>query len=268
VAANTNTKVAWIGAAALIIAAMIGAGWFTFYRNTVEIRGRVIEAVTRRPIVHADVSLVSSSENDTTDDNGRFKLAPQDLARDTKEVRVVIAKTGYETIDRSVPVPKRDWVIELVRHVEVSDQPPPPNVRAVIPALEVTAQPIKIDFVPKPSGGPSPGCACGARDISFPNGPYTFRANEEFMFRYDNSRICRGQYFDNFQGVVSWDGARSTPMVDNKKNDEFPGIAGSLKVKYSIAGDYNVNASFSLDCLDVGCRNTCSSRGTTQVHIR
>ena len=193
--AKTNTKTAWISAGSVVVAAMIGAGWFTFFRTTTEISGQVIEAITLRPILHADVSVVGRNENDSTDGNGHFKLSFKDLPHDTREVRVVIAKTGYETSERSVSVSKTDWVIEMVRHVDVTIQPPRPNDNIPTPALQITAQPIKIDFTTQPNGGPRPGCACGERDISFPRGPYEASVNEEFVFRYENPRICRGQAF-------------------------------------------------------------------------
>jgi hypothetical protein len=136
--------------------------------------------------------------------------------------------------------------------------------------LDVSARPVFIDFPPRPSGGPRPGCGCGPRDIVFPNGPYTVGVNEEFTFRYDATRICVGQGFDNFNGTISWSGP-STKMSNNNQNGQFPGIAGTLKVKFSKRGDFNVVANLSLDCIDTGsasCRITCSASGTTEVHVR
>lgn len=246
---------------------MIGAGWFKLRGNAGEISGQVREAVTDTPISHANISIVGRAENDTTDDLGNFELLLQGLASDIKDVRAVIAKTGYQSVEQRVTVPKRDWVVELARQVETGDRHPLPEARVPAPKLEVSAQPIKIEFSGRPVTQ-TPGCSCGERDISFPGGPYTAAANEEFIFRYEDSRICRGQGFDNFRGAILWDGMQSTAMANNNKNDEFPGIAGSLRVRYSIPGDYNVSAALSLDCLDLRCRNTCSASGVTQVHIR
>ncbi len=132
--------------------------------------------------------------------------------------------------------------------------------------LHVDVTPIPIDFVPRFKQGPRPGCACNTSDIAFPNGPYNAIANEEFEVQYDNYPMCAGQGFDRFQGTISWGGVTTTLRNDN--GTDFPGIAGSMRVKFSQPGDYNAIASITVDCLDRGCRNTCPSHGAIDVHIR
>jgi hypothetical protein len=98
------------------------------------------------------------------------------------------------------------------------------------------------------------------------NGPYNAKANEEFEVQYDNYPMCAGQGFDRFQGTASWGGVSTT--LGNNNGSDFPGIAGSMRVKFSQPGDYNAVANITVDCLDRGCRNTCPAHGAIDVHIR
>jgi hypothetical protein len=137
--------------------------------------------------------------------------------------------------------------------------------------LRVDAVPVVYGFTPRPSGGPRPGCGCGVSDIVFPGAPYNGKAGEEFTFNYDAAPICVGQGFEGFTGYISWDGGQSTPLPWNYKNNEYPGIVGAFRVKYSKPGTYNVLARLSLTCIDEGaahCRNVCAASGSSTVTIR
>jgi hypothetical protein len=164
-----------------------------------------------------------------------------------------------------------------------SDKPlgPPPATSTIAPApiptpvlrdqpLEIEAKPFFVDFAPRASGGPRRGTACSEfRDIVFPNAPYDFKVGEEFTVRYDAAPLCVGQGFRDFDGTISWTGDQSTKMIDNKHNDQFPGIFGSIKVKFSKPGSYNVVANLRAECVDVGLQPTaCTARGATVIHIR
>jgi hypothetical protein len=135
--------------------------------------------------------------------------------------------------------------------------------------LEITADPIFVDFTPRSSGGPRHGTACSAfRDIVFPGEPYSAKVGEPFLFRYDAAPICVGQGFRNFNGTISWDGNHITKMIDNKRNDQFPGIAGTFRVTFSKAGDFNVVANLSLECIDVDVPATaCTAHGEAVIHV-
>jgi hypothetical protein len=263
---TNQVKIAWITAGSAIVVAIIAnaAGFFKPFGRS-EISGVVREGVTHNPIAGAQITLAGRNDSYMTDDNGNFNIQVQGLT--SEEVRVSLSKIGYAAIDRAVTPPKRGWVIDMFRQADEPDRQIPRL--APRPVLNILDRPINIDFISRNRVGPTPGCSCSNdRDILFPNGPYNVLVNEEFTFRYDGSPICQGQDFDNFHGIILWDGARATVMAHNHKNAELPGIAGSLKVSYSAPGDYNVNANFSLDCLDLKCRNTCSARGMTQVHVR
>jgi hypothetical protein len=134
---------------------------------------------------------------------------------------------------------------------------------------------VPIDFTPTSEtsyqwerGG---GCECSQNtQIAFPNGPYTAAPNEEFLFRYDGSQICRKQSIKDFQGTVDWG-----PTI-TRLHDFVPwtywAIAGTLKVKFPAAGAYNVLAQFSVTCFDYQdprnkCEKTCRAQGTTQVRV-
>jgi hypothetical protein len=289
-------KVALIGAAAVILAALIGllAIFLKPWANNGEITGQLREATTLLPVGQAEIVVARHSDTTLSDDNGHFDLPLHGLTTDERSVRVSITKVGYEPIDRIVDLPAKGWSVTMKRAVEVQtssgsnrigtpvssrpstptkqEQPtggPSPTAtvsRSSGAALEVTARPIVIEFTPQPVVQ-HPGCACGGRNISFPSGPYDVMVDKEFTFRYDAAPICRGQGFDNFHGTILWDGKSYTEMANNNRNDQFPGIAGSLLVRFSKAGDYNVVANLSLDCLDLSCRNTCSALGATQVHV-
>lgn len=110
------------------------------------------------------------------------------------------------------------------------------------------------------------GCSCDGSAVYFPDGVYNVKVNEEFYFRYDASPTWHGQFFDNFHGFVNW-GPAATTLHDLHLYD-YGAIAGTVKVKFSKAGDYNVVVDMYADCLDVGCRQTCTARGTTEVHVR
>jgi hypothetical protein len=264
--ATTSAKVA-ITVALIGLAGVIGAALIQKFGSSSSsdgwIRGRVIDGRTHSPIAYAQITLVGRDETQSADDVGNFGIQVRGLRSDAPEVRLTVSKEGYVTANRAVTPPVNDWIIELTaEHAS--------NAAPIDQPLQVTAQPIHLDFGGRPMIGQGPGCACGPRDIAFPNGPYTVATNEEFIFRYEDSRICRGQGFDNFRGSIAW-GGPSTQMANNNRNDEFPGIAGSFRVRFSKPGDYNVVANFSLDCIDSGsanCRNTCSATGTTEVHVR
>ena len=222
---SPEVKAAWIGAVAVVIAAIIGAGWFVSHRSN-EVSGQVFEAVTGTVIPQATVSVVGI-DTETTDDNGKFSFEPN-VPSDEKEVLVVITKTGYAPSKKQIALPKRGWLVELSRQAEpppvASTSPtnaassgPPPKPNASTSASSSvsdsvpTADPIYIDFKPNPSGRPAPGCLCGSREISFPDGPYSTSVGKEFIFRYEDSGICRGQGFDNFHGVISRGMAQNLP---------------------------------------------------------
>jgi hypothetical protein len=131
----------------------------------------------------------------------------------------------------------------------------------------VTAENVPTDFKLRNTIQHS-GCSCDGKDIYFPDGPYNVEVNKEFLFRYDASPTWHGQGFDNFHGVINW-GPASTTLHDLHTWD-YMAIAGTLKVKFSKAGDYNVVVDIYANCLDAfyHCNNTCTARGTTEVHVK
>src|SRR5262249_17236680 len=62
-------------------------------------------------------------------------------------------------------------------------------------------------------------------------------------------------------------GGQSTDMANANNNQTFPGIAGTVDVKYSKPDVFNVVAEFVLDCLDIKCRKTCRASGTPTIRI-
>jgi hypothetical protein len=138
------------------------------------------------------------------------------------------------------------------------------------PLVTVTDTPL--DFNPRSEyqylderGG---GCRCSKDNtIAFPDVQYNVRVNEEFLFRYDGSQVCRKQAFKNFQGKVNWSTVSTSDLHDFQPWSYWA-IAGTLKVKFDTAGDYDANTTLSVDCIDAGaqCTNRCGAAG--RIHIR
>jgi hypothetical protein len=110
------------------------------------------------------------------------------------------------------------------------------SLQPVVPSQSpVTVEYIPIDFTPISETSykweRGAGCECSQNaQISFPNGPYTVAPNEEFLFRYDGSQICRKQSIKDFQGTVDW-GPTITRLHDFT-HWAYWAIAGTLKVKF------------------------------------
>jgi hypothetical protein len=104
--------------------------------------------------------------------------------------------------------------------------------------------------------------------VAFPDGQYDVRANEEFLFRYDGSQVCRKQGFKNFQGKVNW-GTVSTTDLHDFQAWSYWAIAGTLKVKIARAGDYDANVTLTVDCVDSGaqCATRCGAAGRVHIHV-
>lgn len=157
--------------------------------------------------------------------------------------------------------------VELPPPTHESDSPV--NENPPVKTLRVEGVPVPSDFRMKNTIQHS-GCSCSPdRGISFP-GDLSGDADKPLNFRYDGSQICQGQAFKDFDGYISWTGSQSTSM--RTQNDlTYPGIAGTVKVRFSQPESYNVHAHFSLKCYDTGpanCEQSCSADGNTVVTIK
>ena len=167
----------------------------------------------------------------------------------TDEVRIALSSKDYD------PGGAGDLVLPAIPKIGVASRDEP---------LVVNAQSVPIDFTPQ-DGPRRSGCSCGSSEVVFP-GPHDVGVNQEFSFRYDAANVCYKQGFDKFFGVVLWGPSYTT--VSNTNGGSYPGIAGTVKAKFSKPGDHNVFVHLTVDCLDNGCRNTCRAEGTTQIHIK
>src|SRR5262249_13539406 len=135
--------------------------------------------------------------------------------------------------------------------------------------LVVDGEPVKVDLPSKNTIMRS-GCDCDDGEITFP-GDLTGKVDEPLNFHYDGSYVCHGQAFKNFDGYIVWTGTQVTPMRNENNSSTFPGIWGTVRVKFSQPGSYNVRASFKLECYDTGpanCVKSCLGEGHTVVTIR
>jgi hypothetical protein len=134
-------------------------------------------------------------------------------------------------------------------------------------AFILTAENVPLDFKPRNAAQRS-GCACDPDNkVYFRDAPYNVKTNQEFLFRYDASQVWHGQGFNQFFGVANW-GPLTTPLHDFQAWSYW-GIAGTLKVTFFKAGDYNVIVNMYANCLDgfYHCSNTCTASGAASVHV-
>lgn len=133
---------------------------------------------------------------------------------------------------------------------------------------DVQARHSKIDFPTRNKEKGRSGCDCNTdADIQFQTGAVVGKVGEWIPVQYDASQICRGQDFRDFKGSIQWTASHSTTMDCNKKNDEYPCIAGTLAVRFSEPADSNVTANFSLVCRDTNCEMACRASGITPLRI-
>jgi Carboxypeptidase regulatory-like domain len=118
---DSAIKVALIGAAALIAAAIVGAilqpSWWrsdssTAPRTSLTVAGRVVDFRTNLGIGQASVSIVGRSETDVTEDNGNFRINLQPPAPKDGTVRVHVVKTGYAPGDETT-TPTETLIVQL-----------------------------------------------------------------------------------------------------------------------------------------------------------
>jgi len=79
------------------------------------VAGVVVDASSSAVLAQAMVSVVGRSENDVTDDNGNFRLMLRGTNANSLEVRLRVAKGGFEDSDNKITAPVGDLVIQLRR---------------------------------------------------------------------------------------------------------------------------------------------------------
>jgi len=114
--------VAIIGAAAVIIAAAVGAilqpsWWKLAPRPTVErvIAGTVVDEATNQAVGQAVVSIVGRTETYVTEDNGNFRIELHDALPEDGRVRLHVTKSGYAPYDKTVTPPNESLIVPLKR---------------------------------------------------------------------------------------------------------------------------------------------------------
>jgi predicted acylesterase/phospholipase RssA len=138
----------------------------------------------------------------------------------------------------------------------------------------VTIEGIALDFNPRSEyqylDERGRGCTCSKdTTVDFPDGQYNVRVNQEFLFRYDASQVCRKQAFKNFNGKINWGTVLTTNLHDFQPWTYW-GIAGTLKVKFAKSGNYDAHVTLSLDCVDAGpaqCSYRCGASGKVHIHV-
>jgi len=185
----------------------------------------------------------------------------------TKEVEVRNIKIeGVYKPPHGITLPSTERSIQAEIAAQHENQRPQTEVGS-----PVTVTDTPLDFNPRSEyqylDERGSGCRC-SRDstVAFPDGPYNVRVNEEFLFRYDGSQVCRKQGFKNFNGKINW-GTVSTTTLHDFQPWSYWAIAGTLKVKFARAGDYDANVTLSLDCVDAGCSNRCGAQGRIHIHV-
>ncbi len=106
-AATQGVKIALVGAAGLILAAILGAilqpSWWRSdsptAAKTLSIAGTVVEQRTNRGIGQANISIVGRPEVYVTEDNGNFHIELQSALPKDGVLRIHVVKDGYAPYD-------------------------------------------------------------------------------------------------------------------------------------------------------------------------
>jgi hypothetical protein len=104
--------VAVIGAAAIIVAALIGIYPSLKDRRTdAAIAGIVVDQETNQGIGQARIAIAGRTEEYITEDTGNFRI---DLRGNTqRRLRLHVSKTGFQPVDTSVEPPAENLVLQL-----------------------------------------------------------------------------------------------------------------------------------------------------------
>jgi CarboxypepD_reg-like domain len=119
---NPAVTAAIIGAAALIIAAIIGALLQPSWRRPephpktdLVIAGTVVDQATNEAIGQAVLSIVGRTEMDVTNDNGNFRIHLHETPSQNGTARLHVAKSGYAPYDATVQPPTEGLIVQLKR---------------------------------------------------------------------------------------------------------------------------------------------------------
>jgi hypothetical protein len=111
---STGIKAAWIGAVALIVAAVVGAilqpSWW--HRDPIPspvftIAGSVVDQDSNRGVGQAQISVEGRSETYLTEDNGNFRFDLQGPFPADGTVRLHVTKAGYLPADETTKATER-----------------------------------------------------------------------------------------------------------------------------------------------------------------
>jgi hypothetical protein len=110
---SRTLKVALIGAAAVIVAALIGI--YPSLRghssSGATIAGIVVDRDTNQGISQATIVIAGRDEQYTTEDSGNFRFEIRTDA--PPSVRLHVSKNGFQPLDKSVALPAENLVLQL-----------------------------------------------------------------------------------------------------------------------------------------------------------
>ena len=118
---DQSIKIAMVGAAALILAAIVGAilqpSWWRSEssspaKTSVAVAGTVVDQTTNRAIGQATISIVGRAETYVTEDNGNFRIELQANIPKDGLVRIHVVKTGYVPYDGTT-TPTETLIVQL-----------------------------------------------------------------------------------------------------------------------------------------------------------
>lgn len=120
---DSNLTIAYIGAAALIIAAIItgflNPSWWGHEsepaKSLLVIAGTVVDGKTNDAIGQAILSIAGRTETYVTEDNGNFRIKLHSSLPGDGRVRLHVTKPGYMPYDGAVTPPEEDFIIPLKR---------------------------------------------------------------------------------------------------------------------------------------------------------
>jgi hypothetical protein len=118
---NQAVKIAIIGAAGIILAAIVGAvlqpSWWQrepsgVPRTSSTIAGTVVDGTTNQDVGQATISIVGRAEKYVSEDNGNFRIDLQPSIPANAQVRIHVEKQGYMPYDGTT-TPTETLIIQL-----------------------------------------------------------------------------------------------------------------------------------------------------------
>ena len=121
----------------------------------------------------------------------------------------------------------------------------------------------------RPSGGPQPGCDCGASNVAVApwasttpprsdvDGTLKAKANQAIGIQFEANPICRGQSIGSSESTIDWGDGSGLEQVGDV-------LQGCRSHTFRSDGNFDIKVRISLECTDFGaasCKQRCEAEG-------